>query len=592
MPVRSQNPSPLRRAIAWLLPPMAELRERRVAFAWSLASVALLRLCHPPFALWPLAFVGLVPWLWGLRGTTPRGAFWISMFFGFCHFLTVFTWLGSLSRFNPFIWVGIPLLCVFQGLHIAIAGAGMVAFARRLAPWPAFALSALWWAGWEWWRSIGPLGSPFILMGHAVRDFLPLIQVTSLGGIPLLSALLVAANLALMETTAAATRRMFDLGVASRLAAAIALVVGGAIWGGTVMHGTMKRENTGLPVRVTILQPNVEQERKFRSYAASTWEEMREIQNELTLDSLDMLDALEPGVADLVVLPESAFTQFQFDHDIELQAELRDRARSLDATIICGANDIVFVRPDGSYSEDYWEADTSGDYPRTEMYGGLYVFRPEDEELKVKADYHKTHLMPFGECLPYFDMIPGLAENVVKIGTFLRGDRDQPAIWIDVAGSEEERATANPKVRIGPTICFEDLTSWLHRTQARRGATLFVNITNNAWFDPSLGSRLHGACALMRSPETRLPMVMATNTGVSCVVDGTGRVIGELPLRERATETFTVNVPRERVVTLYSRLGDWFGILGFAAGWVAVVGGMRRDRREERHDEQDGADYE
>lgn len=586
MTSRPSPKSPLRRAIAWLLPPVSELRQRPLAFAWAFASVVLLRLCHPPLPLWPLAFVALVPWLWGLRGTTPRAAFWISLFFGALHFLTVYTWLGSLSRFNPFIWVGIPLLCIFQGLHIAAAGAGMVAFARRLPPWPALVLSALWWAGWEWWRSVGPLGAPFALMGHAVGDFLPLVQIVSLGGVPLLSALLVAANLALMETIASALRRMVDAGVVSRIATVLALVVAGSLWGGTAMRSTMRTANAGLPVRVAILQPNVDQERKFASYAAKTWDEMREMQNALTLDALQMLDAVEPGSADLVVLPESAFTQYQFDHDEELQAELRDRARSLEATIVCGANDIVFVKPGGDFSENQWEADMRDEYPRTEMYGGLYVFRPGDEDLKIRADYHKTHLMPFGECLPYFDLIPGLAENVVKIGTFLRGDSDQPAIWLRVAGSEEERATARPQVRIGPTICFEDMMSYLHRRQARRGATLFVNITNNAWFDPSLGSRLHADYAHFRCPETRLPMVLATNSGVSGVISGTGEVLGELPVRERAAQTFTVNVPREPVVTLYSRLGDWFGILGFAAGWIVAFRSTRR--REEPLD----AEYE
>ncbi len=570
--------NPLRK-LGMLLPPWRELLQQRSAIGLCLVSVILTRLCHPPLGLWPLAFVALVPWLYALRGTTVRNAFWLSWIFGFSYFIGVYLWLGSLSRFNPAIWLGIPLLCLFQGIYPALGGAGMVWLARRLPPTAAFVLSGLWWIGWEWFRSRGALGAAFALTGQMVRDAVPLLQVVSIGGMGLLSLLVFFVNLSLMEVAACASKRVFDIGAAVRATISIVLVLAGFVYGIRVIPEIQKTARQGIPVRIALIQTNVDQETKFRSYAARTWDEMRALQNDMTVDALRMIDALEPGTLDLVVFPESTFTQYQFDHDEVLQQELRDRANDLGATIIAGANDLVFVRPDGTFSEKYWEADKTETWYKTEMYGGFYVFRPDDEELKVRADYHKIHLMPFGETVPYFDKIPGLVEHIVQIGSFLRGDPEQAPVWVSIAGDAKERATENLQIHLGPSICFEDMFHYLHARMARQGATLFVNITNNAWFDPSDGSLFHFEYSIPRATEARIPMVFGTNTGVTAVVDAAGRIVEQLPRREQAILQTTVHVPREPQLTPASRFGNWVGRMAFFLSWLVLSGVIVHRRR-------------
>ncbi len=582
---RNRPPKPSRFArLRLLVPPWRELAERRVSLGLCGLSVLLARLCHPPVDFWPLAFVALVPWLYALRGTTVRVAFWLSWCFGFLYFLSLYLWLGSLSRFNPAIWLGIPLVCLFQGFYPALGGAGMVWLGRRLPPTAAFVLSGLWWIGWEWFRSRGALGGPYALTGHMARGSIPLLQTISLGGVGLLSLLVFFVNLSLMEIAAAVSKKVFDPGTAVRAGVSVALVAAAFAFGLRVVAETEKTARQGIPVRLALLQTNVDQETKFLSYSAQTWDEMRALQNDLTVDALRMIDTLEPGTLDLIVLPESAFTQYQFDHDEQLQQELRERATDLGATIVVGANDLVFVRPDGTFSENYWEAERTDTWYETEMYGGFYVFRPGDEELKVRADYHKIHLMPFGETVPYFDLIPGLVEHIVQIGSFLAGDEDQAPVWIDVAGTGDERATERLRVRLGPSICFEDMFHYLHARQARRGATLFVNITNNAWFDPSDGSLMHFEYAALRAAEARIPMVFGTNTGVTAVVEATGRVSERLPRREQATLLATVNVPREPQLTPASRLGNWVGKAAFFLSLAAFASIGLRERRARRRE--------
>lgn len=568
-------------AVCWVMPPWGELMARPSRFAWVTLSVVLLALCFPPLSLWPVAFVALVPWLWALRGTTERGALWVSLVFGFLHFLTMFYWLGALARFNPFIYLGIPLLCLYHALYVAAAGAGMVAAARRSPPWVALVVGAGWWAGLEWWRSVGPLGSPFALLGHAIRDFTPLVQVVSLGGVPLLGALVLMVNLALMETVATWRRGLLEFGTIARLATAIGLVAGATTWGWGVVRDLDATADDSIALSVALIQPNVPQDVKFDSYASTEPERVRELQDAMTRDVFALIDEIEPGSVDLVVTPESAFTDFFFDLDTGVQDELRRRAHDLDAPILAGAVDVAFVREDGSFTNDHREAaiDASGNIPY-EAWVAIYLFRPDDTTQRQDADYRKIHLMPFGESVPYFDLIPGLQEHIVQVGTFLRGSRWQPPMYIPVHESKDSPRDQVTQVQLGPTICYEDMFAGLNNRLAYRGAQVLVNVTNNAWFDPTLGGVFHTQFARLRSPETRLPQLLVTNTGPTAVVDAAGRIVDTMPRFERGVKVVTVQVPRTPTGTWYARLGDWFGMLGFFGG-LAMLVALARQRDEE-----------
>jgi len=551
-----------------LLPPVRELWAHRLAFAWCLLSVLLLRLCYAPFSLWPLAFVALVPWLWSLRRTTTRGAFWISWFFGFCFFLWIFIWLGALSRFNPFIWLGLPVVAAYQGIFVAFAGAGVVHAARRLPPSVAFVFAAVWWSGLEWWRSVGPMGNPFALLGHGVGDFHSLVQIVSLGGVLLLSALLFAVNLAIMEAIASIRLRVLDLGAILRGATCVALVVVAAMWGRGVIAQLDEIAEDGIAVRVAMLQTNIDQEIKFESYTI----EDPTLRDMLTVNLLSQLDKLEPNTLDLVVTPESSITEFFFDRNPDIQRELRERADRLNATIVIGSNDGIFQREDGTLTELFSEARIlENGYPDYHEFNGFFVFRPGETAMNTRADFQKIHLMPFGETVPYVWIIPGVQEHIVQVGNLMRGSMSQAPVFFPVPVDPVDPHTEYHQIMMGPSICFEDLFAYLHRMWNRRGAQLHVNITNNAWFDPYAGAQMHHDFARFRAPETRTPMVLATNTGITAALDAAGRRIAILPAMERDILYATVHVPRESRVTWYSRLGDVIGWLGFFGGVIALA---------------------
>jgi apolipoprotein N-acyltransferase len=583
---------PVRRFLRAACPPLAQWKAALPAFGLAILSGVLARLTIVPFEVPGLVFVALVPWLWGLRGKSPGMAFWLGLAFSSVHIGLTLEFLRHLDVYNPLIVLGLPAAALILGLHGAVASSLAVAFGRRLDPWLALPLSMAAWAGLEWWRSIGPLGTPFGLLGHGAGSWLEFAQLASIGGVPLVSALVFGCNLALMGMLATLKAKWGYFDAGARLAVMAALVGGGAAWGASVMNATDGNVIAGhTKLRIAMLQSNIPQLDKYRSYSLPDRAERMELQDQLTRVTLAQIDRIGRGAADLIVTPESAFTVDFFDRNAPLQREIIDRARDLRTPMMIGAIDTLLVGPKGERTDDLAiAADPETGEPKDILYhNAIFLFRPDDAGPRVAPDYIKVHLAPFGETVPYLSVIPGFAENIVGIGALTPGD--EPSVLAIALPGDSPDAPADT-VTIGPSICFEDVMAWLHRVYGRRGVRLFVNMTNDGWFDPGqgeppgdhgkpTGSAVHADVARWRCIENRVPMVRVTNTGRSMVIDGTGRVVSELPVMERHAEIVTVEVPRAVSPTLHARLGDWFGGLALVLAAGAGLGLAMRPRREE-----------
>jgi len=145
------------------------------------------------------------------------------------------------------------------------------------------------------------------------------------------------------------------------------------------------------------------------------------------------------------------------------------------------------------------------------------------------------------------------------VGIFETGELSPP-IGIRREGTPQD-------FQVGFTICFEDLFPYIHRYYAKNGAQLFVNTTNDAWFDGSTGARWHLDAARWRSLETHLPMVRATNSGMTVAIDPLGNVTESVPPEEKGILTTEVTLLENPPMTVYTRIGDLFG-------WGALAGSL------------------
>ena len=160
--------------------------------------------------------------------------------------------------------------------------------------------------------------------------------------------------------------------------------------------------------------------------------------------------------------------------------------------------------------------------------------------------YDKHHLVPFGEYMPF----PAFWQRLGITGLAARVDTGYSA------GPGPQIMDLGIATAI-PLICYEAVFPAYARTAPR--PDMLLQLTNDAWFGKFSGPYQHLAQARMRAIETGLPMVRVANTGVSAVIDASGRITHELPLGEQGF--VDAPLPPALPATLYARAGDWPAIL-------------------------------
>jgi len=155
--------------------------------------------------------------------------------------------------------------------------------------------------------------------------------------------------------------------------------------------------------------------------------------------------------------------------------------------------------------------------------------------------YHKRHLVPFGEYLPLRGIIGTTLDALaVPNADFTRGSDVQNLI----------EAAGYP---VGASICFEVAFSE-EIALALPQAALLVNVSNDAWFGNSLAPHQHLEMARLRAMETGRPMLRATNTGISAIIDYDGAILASSAQFEAAVVTGSI-APRQGA-TPYVMLGN------------------------------------
>ena len=188
------------------------------------------------------------------------------------------------------------------------------------------------------------------------------------------------------------------------------------------------------------------------------------------------------------------------------------------------------------------------------LYNSMLVF---DDSGKLVALYDKTHLVPFGEYLPYQETMErfGIRQLTGIKGGFESGPLPRPPLVVPGLPS------------IGPLICYEVIFPATVTVPGRRPAFL-LNVTNDGWFGNLTGPFQHFHQARVRAVEEGLPLVRVANNGVSAVIDAYGRVRGRLGLN--IVGVIDADLPKPVPPTIYARFGDFvfFGL------WLLTLAGV------------------
>ena len=183
--------------------------------------------------------------------------------------------------------------------------------------------------------------------------------------------------------------------------------------------------------------------------------------------------------------------------------------------------------------------------------------------------YDKHHLVPFGEFIP--PMFRWFTELMnIPLGDFNRGALGQPSMnW---AGE-----------RLSPNICYEDLFGEelaAHFGNAATAPTVMVNLSNIGWFGDSVAIDQHLSISRMRSLEFERPMLRATNTGATVIINHKAEVVSALAPFDRAV--LQGEVQGRDTLTPYARWVHALGLLPLTLLCLAVCGfAWRRNRSAE-----------
>lgn len=212
-----------------------------------------------------------------------------------------------------------------------------------------------------------------------------------------------------------------------------------------------------------------------------------------------------------------------FSNDARFRDAISGMARSTNAWVVAGTIGIDAAHP-------------NSDAP---LFNSAALIGPDGA---WHARYDKMHLVPFGEYLPFPSLFSFAGGLTKEVGQFQHGASRQP---LDAGGE-----------KLGVFICYESIFPDEVRQFANNGAQVFVNISNDGWYGDSGAYAQHLNQTRMRAIESNRWLLSATDTGVTASVDPWGRVVTQLPRKDRLALVAPYALISD--TTFYARHGDWF----------------------------------
>jgi len=492
-----------------------------------------------PFNLWPLTLIAVALWL-GLVHAAPnaRAVLARGWLFGWAHLTVANLWIAQAFSYQDAMphWLGVPavgMLCLYLAIYPMAAGWIAWRFGRSGAvPDIGYALAAgAAWIVTEWLRATLLTGYPW---PPIAAIWLPVIGVARsvawLGTYALSGLTVAAAGLLLIG----AQRRW--RAPASAIVIILALALINVDWAPRPAPA-----NRDAP-RLRVVQPDLDQEQRPRDDYA-----------EQNLRALLRLSGTPGSAPRLILWPEGALRYLIEDgypRDYYWRGDpvaVRQRIAAAIGPrdiVLTGGNAVQF-KPDGSIgaiTNSIFAIDASG---------------------RILARYDKAHLVPWGEYLPWRPVLSriGLARLVPGEFDFAPGPGPRT---VDLPGFGP----------VGMLICYEVIFSGNIIDPAHRPALIF-NPSNDSWYAAS-GPEQHLAQARLRAIEEGVPIVRATPTGISAIVDADGRVAARTQWNQPAA--LEGPIPPAHAPTLFAQLGNWMALLVALALTLGAVAIRRRAR--------------
>ncbi|MCW5784563.1 MAG: apolipoprotein N-acyltransferase [Nitrospirales bacterium] len=456
-----------------------------------------------------LGWISLVPIMIACQGLNPLRAGGLGLIFGIASSFGIYGWLFEVPSFDMRHAI---LLALYVGSYPATWCATTAWLTPRHAP--LLLTAPILWVAIDYLRAhAGFLALPWGTLAQTQHHNLPILQIASLAGEQAVTFLVVLGNAALVSLILRGAQQ-------GALAVGVILTLA-HLWGASVLSS----EQPGRMIRLAAIQPNILiDERKTEAGRRENMERLEQLTHAAAADR-----------PTLIVWPESAIPG-NLQADPVLIGRLQGLSDTIGIPLILGAAEV--------------EKFATGDREimmNRRVFNTAHLLRPGQP---LALPYRKRMLVPFAEYLPHPDIIPWPEWLAPRVSEMTPGERAQ-------------LFNMTTDLSIGALICWENVFAPLARESVRNGAHLLVQLTNDVWFGQSAAPWQHNLMSVMRAVENRVPIVIASNTGPSQIIDGYGRVIAS------AQDIFIKGLATGRVHTgvngtVYTAVGDFFVLSGMA----------------------------
>lgn len=519
-----------------------QLRVLRFISAYRLPIVSglLIGTSYIPFPPWAIFFCMIPLWRFWDETDSIKSAFIGGFVAQFVLNLIGFYWIEETARefghipapLSVFVLIGFA--CIAH-LYYAVSGAVVVGLGRKFQL-TTFQRILLYITVFGFFELLFPTIFPWHLGYTWLWAGFPAIQFADIVGFEGLNILTLLLNAMLYMAWVNVSRR-----TSLRIFTTAILIFAALNFAGWSYGAEWKKTDANL--KVAVIQANIGNLEKIYAQVGLAYQD--NIVNKYLRMTTEAVEKYHP---DLIVWPETAYPD-NLDRPF-----LQARLAQLTMSSIKNWHTPLFA---GGYSEDIFNK---------RAYNGVFLF-DETGELTMNP-YRKTILLAFGEYFPGAKLFPWLPKLIPAISDF--GSGNGPTLM------------SYRNMNLGPQICYEGLYPEFSAGLAKKGAEVFINVTNDSWFGKYFEPYQHLYMTLARGIEMRRPLVRSTNTGISTAILASGQILEHSPIHTEWSGMFEIPYKKNPPHTIYEKIaGFWIWALAIVSILLIVFSrGIRRTRLE------------
>lgn len=527
--------------------------------AYFIATALLLTIIQPPFRSFYLAWVAYVPLIIvTIQSENKKSLYFCSWLVAFVYWLVNIYWMGYVTisgwivfcAYTALLWPVLIITLRFlyhKKVPLIISCAVLIVGTERL--------QGLLLGGFYWRH-----------LSHSQYKFTTLIQIADIFGAAGISFLIAMVNGFLAELFIRKQKIRKLLWI--KVFIVIALITGTLLYGGWRIKQGRDVIEQG-PV-IGVVQSNLPQDVKTTE---SFEESKKSFQEHLSLsrkcaDAGAVLiawpETIIAGTMDKGIWPNLVYPEEPIYYHKQLCEHSKEGAYLLVGAPGGNVEYLDIVDEQGNLKYDI----------KHDKFNSAFLYEPRGDQ--AVENYDKIHLVPFGEYIPFRNIIPGIYNVFMHFTPYDFDYTLTPGDDFTIFEINDQKA--NFKHKFGVMICYESTIPKIARgfaiDEGKKQVDWLLNISNDGWFVrfkdekvmPSTELQQHVIAGVFRAVENRVSIIRSVNTGVSCLVDSMGDIKdsfkeGDLP--ERAFDRqgidgyFVDYVPVDPRITFFSKFGQW-----------------------------------